>query len=157
MPGIIYRISSPLCTETYIGSTTNTLKRRMSHHAHHYRQKKHNMAVFSIFDKVGFANCIIESLETIDTDDKVLILEREQFHIRNNPNCVNFINAITTMEEKLVLHNVRSARYYEKHKEEIAKKQAEKITCECGAIVAKASLKRHKDTSVKHQEFIKAK
>lgn len=129
----------------------------MIHHKSLYKTRPNdNCASYLLFDKVGFANCIIEPIEIIDTDDKVLILEREQYHIRNNPNCVNFINAITTMEEKQVLHNVRSARYYEKHKEDIAKKALAKITCECGSVIAHCTLKRHL-RSEKHQNYLNTK
>jgi hypothetical protein len=59
-----------------------------------------------------------------------------------------------TREVKLAQHSVRSSRYYEAHKEKIAEKMKETITCECGSVVVKHTLQRHL-RSVKHQDYIK--
>jgi hypothetical protein len=40
----------------------------------------------------------------------------------------------------------KKKEFYEKNKEKIAKKMAEKITCDCGSIVSKIHLSRHKKT-----------
>jgi len=47
-------------------------------------------------------------------------------------------------------------KYYENHKEEIAEQKKEKITCECGCIISKNCITRHKKT-VKHLHLICAK
>ena len=44
-------------------------------------------------------------------------------------------------------------KYYEKNKAKIAKKRAETVTCECGAVVTKCYMTRHKK-SKKHLELI---
>lgn len=40
--------------------------------------------------------------------------------------------------------------YYDKNKEEILKKKAEKITCECGTVISRQRLAKHKKTA-KHK------
>jgi len=45
-------------------------------------------------------------------------------------------------------------QYYENNKELILEKIAEKVTCECGCIVRKGNLTRHKKSN-KHLELIK--
>ena len=47
----------------------------------------------------------------------------------------------------------RGKKYYEKNKEKILEQNKEKITCDCGNIVTKNSLSRHKKT-IKHQKFL---
>ena len=56
-----------------------------------------------------------------------------------------------TNKDKILENN---KEYYEANKEKMQEYQKEKITCECGSIVCKIILARHK-RSVKHQEFLK--
>ena len=52
--------------------------------------------------------------------------------------------------------NEKYKRYYEQHKEAINARRKEKVTCdECGAIVSKHYLNRHKQYHIKHQNKIK--
>tara|TARA_R110000765_G_scaffold173021_1_gene277898 strand:+ start:221 stop:463 length:243 start_codon:yes stop_codon:yes gene_type:complete len=49
--------------------------------------------------------------------------------------------------------------YRDNNKEEIDKKKAEKITCECGCIVSKQQIARHKKTQkhIKEMEILELK
>jgi len=48
----------------------------------------------------------------------------------------------------------KDKKYYEANKEAIAERKKEKVTCECGCIIRKDDLARHKKTN-KHLELIK--
>jgi len=48
--------------------------------------------------------------------------------------------------------NERNRKYHEANKEKIKQKQAEKVTCECGSVVRKSDMARHKKTQ-KHKLF----
>jgi len=50
----------------------------------------------------------------------------------------------------------KKAQYYQNNKEAIAQQQAEQTTCECGSVVSRSCLARHKRTN-KHCEFINNK
>jgi uncharacterized protein YdaT len=47
----------------------------------------------------------------------------------------------------------QSAKYRETHKQEIAERKAEKIVCDCGSIVRRGHIARHKKTN-KHLQLI---
>ena len=47
----------------------------------------------------------------------------------------------------------KKKKYHEENKKEISDKRKVKITCECGSVVRKAEISRHKK-SKKHQDFI---
>jgi len=47
----------------------------------------------------------------------------------------------------------KNAEYNKKNREKIAEKRKEKVTCECGAVVVKYALGRHKK-SIKHNGYI---
>jgi len=49
----------------------------------------------------------------------------------------------------------KAKEYKEQNREQIAKKNAEKITCECGCIVSRISISRHK-TSKKHLKWVES-
>lgn len=57
------------------------------------------------------------------------------------------------------LINSKKKEYRDNNKEEIDKKKAEKITCECGCIVSKQQIARHKKTQkhIKEMEILELK
>ena len=83
----IYPISGE--DECYIGSTVNSLCRRMAGHREEYK-RQHDMTITSkiLFNKYGINNCKIQLLELCPCDTKEQLHAREGYHIRNN-NCVN--------------------------------------------------------------------
>ena len=161
--GKIYRI---VCEETgrqYIGSTCSTLVKRLSNH------KTNN--VCSCKD---FINPKIFLIEDYPCDRKDQLLMRERFHMENME-CVNLrrpISSYDEQKEQLKEHyynnkdeklkyqkehyydniekiNQRIKEYYQINKEKISKRKKEKITCDCGSVVARYTLERHKK-SKKH-------
>jgi len=84
---------------------------------------------------------------------------RERYWIENRE-CINLRRPIITREEFLqhrrnynTTHKEERLQYYQTHKEEIREKAREKITCECGRIIQKAEIARHKKTK-KHQKLL---
>ena len=116
-------------------------------------------------------NVVIHLVEECDEDVRN---EREKYYITNFP-CVNKCAPIVNKEDKLQRkkdyyektkehHSIQSKEYreknrefvlerkrdyYAKNKEKINIVQAEKITCECGSIVRKSDIAKHKK-SKKH-------
>ena len=50
-----------------------------------------------------------------------------------------------------------SNKYYHRNREQRLNKASEKIYCECGSFLRKDTLRRHKQTSKKHNEYISNK
>jgi len=90
----IYKIYCPTgdLTKVYYGSTFRDINVRFKSHLREYKQwkddKYHFITSFSLFDEYGYDNCVIELIETIDTDDKQQLIDKESEYIRNNQ-CVN--------------------------------------------------------------------
>jgi group I intron endonuclease len=80
MPGIIYKLKTSVGNRFYIGSTFQTLERRFSQHKSASKKKKLS-PMYKFFNRIGWNNVTIELIETIDTQNKKLLLAREQYHI----------------------------------------------------------------------------
>ncbi len=90
--GKIYQIVDNAYTKYYIGSTVESLSRRMSHHKTKYKQflngDYHYITAFDLFNEFGFHKCKIELVEQYPCKNKEELDAREGFHIRKNE-CVN--------------------------------------------------------------------
>ena len=126
MKGIIYKISFD--DKIYIGSTIQTLKKRLYHHR--------------AFTKYGFIKekSIVEIIEERDVVDKNELHKYEGIHIRKN-NCVNKSHAYglnSTSERDKIRYKYdkekiikRSAEYYYKNHELNKQKKMEKYRYVC--------------------------
>lgn len=134
---------------TYYGSTTESLKRRLSRHRRHfndYNDGKRNdkTTAFEIF--VNGDDYKIELVEHILTNNPKDLTDRENYYITNNE-CVNKNIPNITIEQK----KERQKKYNEKHKEQIketAKKWAEKDRRERGI------KKREEMTKTKEEGYV---
>jgi len=154
--GKIYRI---VCEETglqYIGSTCSTLVKRLSGHKRNKRCACKD-----------FINPKIFLIEDYPCDRKDQLLMRERFHMEN-VDCINMRKPIVSNQETTERRRISSLDYYHNNKEKTLEyrkkyreehveykslKASQKIICECGSIVARSSLTRHKKNK-KHQLFI---
>ena len=160
--GYIYKIFCKTDTElVYYGSTTqNRVCNRISGHNANYKcwklGKYHFVTSFLVIDTGDWDYMTVEK---VMHDDPFELRNRERYWIENNK-CVNKCIPNTTPEEY-------GKKYREQNKEKIAEKQkeykkqnkeklAEKVTCECGCIVSRINLQRHKK-SKKHLDKIKGK
>lgn len=124
----VYKIWTPLGDEVYYGSTYETLNRRFSKHKHSYkywlREKYKYVTSFSIFEKYGIDNCLIELVENVNCNSKQELSVFEGRHIKNNV-CVNKkIEGRTQAEyyrDNIDVINQRHKTYYADNKQNIIK------------------------------------
>jgi len=164
----IYKLYSVSNEElVYYGSTIETLSARLSKHVYDYNNN--NSIESSLV--IGAGDYKIELVENYPCVNKQQLVKKESEYIRNNI-CVNRNIPDRTKKEyyqdnkeklteqkKQYYENNKEAlaekkkEYREKNKETIAEQKKEKITCECGCIVRKDGLVRHKKSN-KHLELI---
>lgn len=161
--GRVYKIISSQGNECYVGSTFNTLRDRFRKHKEAIKHGN-GSSVEEIFTKYGTDKCrciLIKEYEVIDRNHLEVY---ETLWIKK----LKAINKIEPSGGLLKRQYQRqfSRRYYEDNKEEIAEKRIDydkdyyeinrnkilenksrKITCECGAIIGKGSLTRHKKSA----------
>jgi len=160
--GKIYKIVCNITNEIYIGSTIQTLEKRLGQH------KNQNYMSKQIIEQNNYE---IELIKDYPCNNKRELEEEESKYIRENK-CINIVIPNRTMKEwrednkeKLKKQmkeynekykeknkeeiNEKALDHYHNNKEEINKKRLEKVKCECGALVARAGLTRHLK-SLKH-------
>ena len=90
--GKIYKIVDVGYNTCYIGSTVESLARRMAKHRNHYKNyqegKKHRISCFEVFDEYGVENCKIELMEKYPCNSKEELYSREGHHIQITE-CIN--------------------------------------------------------------------
>ena len=146
--GQIYKlINDELCL-TYYGSTIQPLHKRL--HAHKTALRKCSSEILFTEGK-----CKIYLVEEYPCDNKRQLEQRERYYIENN-NCVNKNIPCRTIkeytEENKDKLKDKFKEYYEKNKDKILEKQKEKINCQCGSIIRRSDMARHKKTK-KHINF----
>ena len=165
--GKIYKITAKNADEgdVYFGSTCGTLHQRF--YLHKYN-KKYNSKI--LFNKYGIDNCYIELIKDFPCETKNELLTEEAKYIQEYK-CVNKYTPLHThhqwyLENADRIKEKSKIRYYELKKQGIkrilseetkkktSERQCQKITCECGSVVIKQCLIRHKLTQV-HQKNLK--
>ena len=165
-------------TDTYIGSTSN-FKNRIKGHKSHYNNiniRSYNYKLYKfIRDNGGFENFQMIKLEEFICDSKEEKLIKERYYIELYKCSLNSRSSYQTTEEikeykrKWYEDNrekfiEKQRKNYENNKEKINIKKRElyknnkekineKITCDCGCIVSKSNLSRHKK-SKKHIDYL---
>jgi len=154
--GKIYKLVNEELGLTYYGSTTQTLEKRLMQHEYVYNNSK-KYTSRQLFEK-GKVEIIL--VEEISCNNRNELLQRERFYIENN-DCVNKLIPLRTIQEWSKQYREKNKEkidekgkiYREKNKEKINEIRREKFTCECGCIVSRRNLLRHKKTK-KHQTFL---
>ena len=120
--GYIYKISSIGHDDVYFGSTVLKLDKRLQLHTISYgcwkRGTANFVSVYSLFDKYGVGNCIIEPVEEITFQDKGELTLREREFIKST-DCVNicFKNVKQEYSKTPVSYIQKyQAEYYQKRK-----------------------------------------
>ncbi len=133
----IYKITSDVSDDQYIGSTCLSLKLRMRFHKNGYKRWKDGrnqryLSSFKIFDQGDYD---YELIENYPCDTKNELHTRERYWIENSPNHVN------------IQIPSRSAEEYDRFRSESRKT---KIICsDCGILYTKHNKKKH-DNSKRH-------
>ena len=160
--GKIYKITNDYNDEIYIGSTCDTLNRRFSCHKRDFKSEQcKNRPLYKLMNEIGFERFRIELIEEYTCQDKYQLRQREGHFIRDLGTLNKRIEGRT---HQLSIKNYKEnnkdkiseqgKEYYEKNKDKIRKQQKEKITCECGSIICKGEITKHKKT-IKHEELMK--
>ena len=163
--GKIYAIYNTEDDECYVGSTTQTLTKRLSWHKTTCNNpKNHNRLIVKHFHKVGIEKFYIKLIKDFSCENKSQLTAEESKHIKEI-GTLNMIIPHRTREEYLkdkpemqeYLDNWRfenREKYLEclrvsneKRRESHLDKMREKVECECGRFVNVSSLKRHKRNS----------
>ena len=163
--------------DVYVGSTSKEyLSQRMDTHRTNYSKWKNgkysNVTVFGILEKYGVDNCCIVLLELVNASNIDELHARERHWIQSMP-CVNkVIPGRTNAEwyvdnrEKVVTYQTQyrvnnreqilthQDQYRADNRELLNLKQSENIQRECGCIVNRCHMLRHKTTK-KHQHLVK--
>jgi len=136
---------------TYYGSTIQTLKRRLSKHKCDAKTK--NCSSKILFQDGSIPKIVL--VEEVKFDDIKELREREGYYIRNL-DCVNKDIPNRTQEEYKLYYKEYMKQYREANKQyrEASNEQAKvKISCECGSLVVKHTIQRHR-RSKKHLKYI---
>jgi len=133
--GKIYKIIDNTNGNVYIGSTTQRLNTRLSHHKSEYNRylnsKGRNCTSFEIIKNNDYK---IELVKYVIYKDRIELHQRERYYIENN-DCIN--KNIPSRIDK---------EYYKEHGKI-------KYKCECGSSIRQFEKQRH-FRSKKHIDFI---
>ncbi len=139
----------------YVGSTTQPLHKRFHEHKRKLNQGKYNnRLLYNKMNELGIDNFYIELYENYSCSSKEELNRREGEIIRDIGN-LNHVIAGRTKEEYSKEYRESTEtreKYLNEKKEQYQKyksKLTEQITCECGCIIQKCELPRHRK-SKKH-------
>ena len=141
----VYAIRSHQTDKIYIGSTTQTLSRRLSMHK--------SGKPCSSSQILQYPDCYIELLESYACANKNELNRREGELIRTM-DCVNKNIAGRTDAEYRNEHKNEKHQYYVDNKTEINEKQHQKYNCFCGSRYTTQNKARHFKTA-NHLECIR--
>jgi len=111
LEGKIYKLWSPSKNIIYIGSTTQSLSKRLSKHISNYKCYKNNTYNYnSSYLVLECEDYKIELLEAYSCNNKAQLCKKEGEYIKNNECCNKQITGRTKQE------------YYNEHKEEVKQK-----------------------------------
>ena len=156
---IIYTIKTG--NSLYVGSTTNFIKRKYRHKTHTYiNSKEYNFKLYKTI-RENDGEWDMKPYKEYPCENKTqLTIEEERVRCELNAD-LNMRSCGTGLSEKEYKKNYQKKNKecikeyhknnYQKNKNEMLKK----ITCECGCVVAKCSLTRHKKTKT-HLSFIQS-
>ena len=184
--GKIYKIYNTVNDEIYIGSTIRKLSERMAEHRRRINGRYLQFPIYKAFREHGVENLYIELVEKCPCNDKDELRKKEGEYIRELKPSLNIRIAgrtkneydddnrehkteyyqnnkeYITQQHKQYRENNKEdikeqkKQYYDINKERITQHKAEKIKCECGCVITRGCLWRHRQ-SKKHIELMKDK
>jgi hypothetical protein len=164
---VIYKIccKDPTIKDIYVGSTTN-FKRRMSNHKSICNSENANQYNYPVYrfirDNGGFNNWTIVKIRDVVCKDKYELVAEERKEFEKLGATLNDRYPQRSRKEVNKTHyeknkekiSEKQKEYKEKNKEKISNQNKENVKCECGSVVTKVNLSRHKKTQ-KHQNWEK--
>ena len=130
----IYKIINLDDEKCYIGSTTKSLKQRI---------RRHIISSNGGYNKCSCKNFNWDNIKVEELEKSIHIENRfksERYFIENTENCVNIVIPYKTTEERIQEAKIKSHNKYKNHRKPY---MLEKIQCECGDVVCRASFNRH--------------
>jgi hypothetical protein len=147
--GKIYVIRSHQTEQVYIGSTTQSLAKRMYGH----RNGKNKCSSYEI---IKYTDNYIELIEEFPCNNKMELLRREGELVRATDNCVNKQIPGRTLKQYYQDNsenlNQRQKQYNRDNADKIKQHQKQNHDCDCGGKYTNTSKSVHLK-SAKHQEF----
>jgi hypothetical protein len=144
--GKIYKIIDNTNGNIYIGSTTETLNRRLSKHKFDYNRylngKYRHITSFDIIKNNDFR---IELIKYVIYKEKIKLYQRERYYIENNKSINKMIPSRTEKEYRI--DNKEYKKEYDKERKKI------KYNCICDSSIDICNKQRHFKTK-KHIDFI---
>ena len=179
----IYSLSNP--DLVYVGSTTQSLSKRLAEHRMKYKQWKRdrhgsNITSYRIFEETDnyriqlIEFCPCNSREELHRAEGKYIIkmdcinkkvagrtrrehyqdnkeQRKQYLYANREKIAQQRKEYRQTNRQAIAHQAK--QYYEQNKHTLAQKVKVKITCECGSVVSKHVIARHR-RSQKHQRLM---
>jgi hypothetical protein len=147
---IIYKIQHQEDeTLLYVGSTTDFIKRKYYHKicCNDEKYREHNFKLYQIIRNNGGWECfkMIQIKEFPCNNKREAEAEEDKIMVEMKAN-MNFQRAHRTKKQYREDTNY-TKNYYEKNKERIKQISNQQITCECGCIVVKNHIARHKKSN----------
>ena len=158
--------------EFYIGSTHDEIQREQGHKDNcnnEKRERHYNLKVYKfIRDNGGWDNWIFKVIQRFPCENKIQLVEQEQYHYDLLHPALNTYRPYVSEEERKEQMRIYDSKYYKDNREEIKIvrskyykdnreeiriKQKQKFICDCGVELTIGSKKRHCDTN-SHKKFI---
>ena len=145
-------------TDIYIGSTTNFTRRKYNHKTscNNTGNEHYNYPVYKfIRENGGFENWDMVLVEMVNCNNKLELLKKERETIELLKPSLNSYNPIKSCRKEyrrqIYLENKddeakKQKERYKNNKDEINTKAAIKIICECGCMIRKSDISKHKKT-----------
>ena len=151
--GKIYTIRSYKTDEIYVGSTTQTLSKRMSKHRGNFKCYKNGTYNYvSSFEILKYDDAYIELVILNPCNSKTELDAVEGQYVRKM-DCVNKIIPGRSRKEYYVDNREKIKQYYTDNKDQINEYKSQKHTCICGGKFTTSHKAQHLNTK-KHQLYI---
>ena len=163
----VYIITNSIDEETYVGSTTETLKSRLYHHIYNSKNRPGNNKLYEHMNKHGYQVFSISLLEEYPCNSKSDLELKEAEYIKQK-GTLNFYVPKRTKTQWDLDNPGKRKEYHKKwrdehveyrseyHKEyrknnleQLKAYKSEKIKCECGCEISRGNMITHKN-SEKH-------
>jgi hypothetical protein len=157
--GKIYTIRSHQTDKYYIGSTCDSLSKRL--YEHRKKLKLYNTGKYnnvSSFDIIQYDDHYIELLELFPCNSKIELTSREGHFIRLHKNDLVNVKIEGRTQKEYNEDNKEAIvewkkQFYIDNKETLSEKAKITIVCICGSELRKADKSRH-EKSTKHTNYI---
>tara|TARA_R110002167_G_scaffold41862_1_gene127731 strand:+ start:136 stop:639 length:504 start_codon:yes stop_codon:yes gene_type:complete len=139
----------------YIGSTGCFSKRKGAHkgRCNNPNRKNYKCKLYqTIRDNGGWDKWQMVIIDKLDQTTLLDARIKEEALMKEYNGNLNSQKAYRSVEEAKEYEKEHKKEHYELNKKTINEKRNEKMTCKCGAIVRKDTIKRHEKT-LKHQQF----